>query len=117
MSTADYIVMGFGLILTLLNIANMMWVFKSRAQEPHKELEQRVTHLEKEVEQRITNLEREVSKQDERIFDADEKIRDLETATKMLLESTRALLANMISENLDEIKQAYKNLNEFLVNR
>jgi len=117
MATIDYVVMGFGLILTLLNIVNMIWIFKGRAQEPHKELEQRVTNLEKEVEHRITNLEREVSKQDERIFDADEKIKDLETATKMLLESTRALLANMISENLDEIKQAYKNLNEFLVNR
>lgn len=106
MATLDYAVIGFGLILTLLNIANMMWVLKSRAQEPHKELEQRVT-----------NLEKEVSKLDERIFDEDEKIKDLESATKMLLESTRALLANMISNNPEEIKQAYKNLNDFLVNR
>lgn len=106
MNTLDYVVIGFGLILTLLNIANMMWVLKSRAQEPHKDLEKRVS-----------NLEKEVSKLDERIFDEDEKIQDLESATKMLLESTRALLANMISENPDEIKQAYKNLNEFLVNR
>ena len=106
MNTLDYVIMGFGLILTLLNIANMMWVFKSRAQEPHKDLENRVS-----------NLEKEVSKLDERIFDEDKKIQDLESATKMLLESTRALLANMISENPDEIKQAYKNLNDFLVNR
>lgn len=106
MATIDYVVIGFSLILTLLNIVNMVWVLKSRAQEPHKELEQRVT-----------NLEKEVSKLDERIFDEDEKIKDLESATKMLLESTRALLANMISENPDEIKQAYKNLNDFLVNR
>ena len=106
MNTLDYVIMGFGLILTLLNIANMMWVFKSRAQEPHKE-----------IEQRVSNLEKEVSKLDERIFDEDEKIKNLEAATKMLLESTRALLANMISENPEEIKQAYKNLNEFLVNR
>ena len=106
MNTIDYVVMGFSLILTLLNIANMIWVMKGRMQEPHKELEQRVT-----------NLEKEVSKLDERIYDEDEKIRDLEESTKMLLESTRALLANMISENPDEIKQAYNNLNKFLVNR
>ena len=106
MNTIDYVVIGFSLILTLLNIINMVWVLKSRAQEPHKDLEKRVS-----------NLEKEVSKLDERIFDEDEKIKDLEAATKMLLESTRALLANMISENIDEIKQAYKNLNNFLVNR
>lgn len=106
MNTLDYVIMGFSLILTLLNVANMIWVFKGRMQEPHKELEQRVS-----------NLEKEVSKLDERIFDEDEKIKDLESATKMLLESTRALLANMISENPDEIKQAYKNLNDFLVRR
>jgi len=106
MSTLDYVVIGFSLVLTLLNIVNMVTVLKTKASEPHKDLENRVS-----------NLEKEVSKLDERIFDEDKKIQDLESATKMLLESTRALLSNMISENPEEIKAAYKNLNDFLVNR
>lgn len=106
MNTLDYIVIGFSLILTGLNIVNMAWVFKTRAQEPHKELEKRVS-----------NLEAEVSKLDERIYDEDVKIKDVEDATRLLLESTRALLSNLINNNPEDIEAAYKKLNAFLINR
>jgi predicted nuclease with TOPRIM domain len=84
----------------------MVWVFKTRAQEPHKELEKRVS-----------NLEAEVSKLDEKIYDEDVKIKDVEDATRLLLESTRALLSNLINNNPEDIEAAYKKLNAFLINR
>lgn len=106
MNNFDYIAIGFSLVLTILNIVNMVWVIKSRAQEPHKELEKRVA-----------NLEKEVSKLDERIYDEDVKIKDVEEATRLLLESTRALLSNLIYNKPEDVEEAYKKLNAFLINR
>lgn len=102
----DNIVIVFTLVMTVLNIVNMVWVLKTRTQEPQKELEKRVA-----------NLEKEVSKLDERIYDEDVKIKDVEEATRLLLESTRALLSNLIYNKPEDIEEAYKKLNAFLINR
>lgn len=103
----ENVVIIIGLILTVLNIINMMWLFKSRSQEPQKALATRVAHLEDEMGE----VRRHLSNDNLRI-------EELERGNRVLMKSIGALLSHGIDgNNIDEMKVAREELNDFLISR
>ena len=107
MNTTEILVLGFGLVLTILNIVERIILFKDKAKQPHLQHETRISALEIEVR----NL-------NDKLTDDSERIIDLEEGTKVLMMSIGALLSHGIEgNNTDEMKKAKTELNKYLYNR
>ena len=107
MNTTEILVLGFGLVLTILNIVERIILFRDKAKQPHLQHETRISAL--EVEVRDLN---------DKLTDDSERISDLEEGTKVLMKSISALLSHGIDgNNTDEMKAAKNELNNYLYNR
>ena len=107
MSTAEILVLGFGLVLTILNIIERVILLKDKAKQPHLQHEQRINALESEVK----NIE-------DKLNDDSERIAELEMGTRVLMKSIGALLSHGIDgNNTDEMRVAREELNDFLISK
>lgn len=107
MTTTEILVLGFGLVLTILNIVERIILFKDKAKQPHLQHEQRINALESEVK----SIEGKLS-------DDNSRISDLEMGGRVLLKSMGALLSHGIDgNNTDEMKLAREELNDYLISR
>lgn len=107
MNTTEILVLGFGLVLTILNIIERVILFKDKAKQPH------LQH-----EQRINTLEAEVKSIEGKLSDDNSRISDLEMGGRVLLKSMGALLSHGIDgNNTDEMKLAREELNDYLISR
>ena len=107
MTTTEILVLGFGLVLTILNIIERIILFKDKAKQPH------LQH-----EQRIVALESEVKSIDDKLNADNSRITDLEMGGRVLLKSMGALLSHGIDgNNTDEMKLAREELNDYLISR
>lgn len=107
MNTTEILVLGFGLVLTILNIVERIILFKDKLNKPHLQHETRISTLEVEV--------RDLRNQ---LTDDSERIKDLEEGTKVLMKSIGALLSHGIDgNNTEEMVEAKSDLNEYLYDR
>ena len=107
MNTTEILVLGFGLVLTILNIVERIILFKDKLSRPHLQHEARISAVEVEV--------RDLRNQ---LTDDSERIKDLEKGTKVLMKSIGALLSHGIDgNNTEEMVEAKDDLNEYLYNR
>ena len=107
MNTTDIMVLGFGLVLTILNIIERVILLKDKAKQPHLQHEKRIAALEAEVK----NI-------DEKLNADNSRITDLEMGGRVLLKSMGALLSHGIDgNNTDEMKLAREELNDYLISR
>lgn len=105
MDTVSYIALIFGLVLTIVNIIERLIIFVKHAKGPHIQHENRILALESEVKE----IKETISSEDERVI-------ELEEGTKVLMKSISALLSHGIDgNNTDEMKEAKKELNAFLI--
>lgn len=103
---ADLVLYG-GLLLTILNIIDRSTILKERTEKPRKELEERVDSL----DNRIAEIENKLKNYDYRVI-------QLEDGVKVLLRSMSALLSHSIEgNNLEEMKDARDDLNEYLISK
>jgi len=103
---ADLVLYG-GLLLTILNIIDRSTILKEKTEKPRKELEERVDSL----DNRIAEIENKLKNYDYRVI-------QLEDGVKVLLKSMSALLSHSIDgNNLDEMKDARDDLNEYLISK
>ena len=103
---ADLVLYG-GLLLTILNIIDRSTILKEKTEKPRKEMEERVDSL----DGRITDIENKLKNYDYRVI-------QLEDGVKVLLRSMSALLSHSIDgNNLDEMKDARDDLNEYLISK
>jgi exonuclease VII small subunit len=103
---ADLVLYG-GLLLTILNIIDRSTILKERTEKPRKELEERVDSL----DNRIAEIENKLKNYDYRVI-------QLEDGVKVLLRSMSALLSHSIDgNNLEEMKDARDDLNEYLISK
>ena len=103
---ADLVLYG-GLLLTILNIIDRSTILKERTEKPRKELEERVDSL----DNRIAEIENKLKNYDYRVI-------QLEDGVKVLLRSMSALLSNSIDgNNIEEMKDARDDLNEYLISK
>jgi exonuclease VII small subunit len=103
---ADLVLYG-GLLLTILNIIDRSTILKEKTEKPRKELEERVDSL----DNRIAEIENKLKNYDYRVI-------QLEDGVKVLLRSMSALLSHSIDgNNLDEMKDARDDLNEYLISK
>lgn len=103
---ADLVLYG-GLLLTILNIIDRSTILKEKTEKPRKEMEERVDSL----DGRITEIENKLKNYDYRVI-------QLEDGVKVLLKSMSALLSHSIDgNNLEEMKDARDDLNEYLISK
>jgi exonuclease VII small subunit len=103
---ADLVLYG-GLLLTILNIIDRSTILKEKTEKPRKELEERVDSL----DNRIAEIENKLKNYDYRVI-------QLEDGVKVLLKSMSALLSHSIDgNNLEEMKDARDDLNEYLISK
>lgn len=103
---ADLVLYG-GLLLTILNIIDRSTILKEKTEKPRKEMEERVDSL----DGRITEIENKLKNYDYRVI-------QLEDGVKVLLRSMSALLSHSIDgNNLEEMKDARDDLNEYLISK
>jgi exonuclease VII small subunit len=103
---ADLVLYG-GLLLTILNIIDRSTILKEKTEKPRKELEERVDSL----DNRIAEIENKLKNYDYRVI-------QLEDGVKVLLRSMSALLSHSIDgNNLEEMKDARDDLNEYLISK
>ena len=105
--TPQDLVLYFGLILTLLNIIDRSSLLKEKAKAPQKEMEIRINSLEEKVDRLNTYLTNDNA-----------RIENLEEGGRVLLKSLGALLSHGIDgNNVQEMKAAKEELNEYLIRR
>ena len=103
---ADLVLYG-GLLLTILNIIDRSTILKEKTEKPRKEMEERVDSL----DNRIAEIENKLKNYDYRVI-------QLEDGVKVLLRSMSALLSHSIDgDNLEEMKDARDDLNEYLISK
>jgi restriction endonuclease S subunit len=103
---ADLVLYG-GLLLTILNIIDRSTILKEKTEKPRKEMEERVDSL----DNRIAEIENKLKNYDYRVI-------QLEDGVKVLLRSMSALLSHSIDgNNLEEMKDARDDLNEYLISK
>ena len=95
------------IVLSGLNIINVVLILKDKASAPNKEQDRRISLVEEDV--------RELKKkQDTSYADID----NLKSANKILMKSMSALLSHGIEgNNVSEMKLAREELNEYLFDR
>ena len=96
-----------GAILTILNIIDKVIVLKTKADEPERIVENRVTALEKDVSEI------------KRYLDNDKKsIDELRASNNIILRVLFALLNHEVTGNsIDKLKEIQTDLQDFLANR
>jgi len=105
--TPQDLVLYFGLLLTILNIIDRSTLLKEKAKAPQKEMEHRITQLEDKVD-KLGSFATNDNK----------RIENLEEGGRVLLKSLGALLSHGIDgNNVDEMKLAREELNEYLIGR
>jgi hypothetical protein len=105
--TPQDLVLYFGLILTILNIIDRSSLLKEKAKAPQKEMEIRINALEDKVDRLNTYLSNDNA-----------RIENLEEGGRVLLKSLGALLSHGIDgNNVQEMKAAREELNEYLIRR
>lgn len=105
--TPQDLVLFFGLILTVLNIIDRSSLLKEKAKAPQKEMEIRINALEDKVDRLSTFLTNDNA-----------RIENLEEGGRVLLKSLGALLGHGIDgNNIQEMKMAREELNEYLIRR
>ena len=105
--TPQDLVLYFGLILTILNIIDRSSLLKEKAKAPQKEMEIRINALEDKVDRLNTYLTNDNA-----------RIENLEEGGRVLLKSLGALLSHGIDgNNVQEMKAAKEELNEYLIRR
>ena len=107
MISPQEIVLYSGIALTFLNIIDRMHTVKERANEPHKQNEERIIRLEQEVDEIKNFMEKDRMRLD-----------DLEKGGRILIEALSALLGHGIDgNNKDEMESARAKLNKYLIER
>ena len=107
-----------GLVLTILNIVDKTATLKARATEPEKEQNKRLD----DIEDSIRRIKERLDDGNKR-FEADAaKIRALEenmrTSNKVIIESLQALTVHALdNSHVDELKEAKKTLDSYLLSR
>ena len=105
--TPNDLVLYFGLLLTILNIIDRATLLREKAKSPQKEMEHRLTQLEDKVEKLSTYS-----------TNNNARIENLEEGGRVLLKSLGALLSHGIDgNNIQEMKLAREELNEYLIRR
>ena len=105
--TPNDLVLYFGLLLTILNIIDRVTLLREKAKSPQKEMEHRLTQLEDKVEKLSTYATSDNA-----------RIENLEEGGRVLLKSLGALLSHGIDgNNIQEMKLAREELNEYLIRR
>lgn len=105
--TPNDLVLYFGLLLTILNIVDRATLLREKAKSPQKEMEHRLTQLEDKVEKLSTYATNDNT-----------RIENLEEGGRVLLKSLGALLSHGIDgNNIQEMKLAREELNEYLIRR
>lgn len=105
--TPNDLVLYFGLLLTILNIIDRATLLREKAKSPQKEMEHRLTQLEDKVEKLSTYSTNDNA-----------RIENLEEGGRVLLKSLGALLSHGIDgNNVQEMKLAREELNEYLIRR
>ena len=105
--TPNDTVLYFGLLLTILNIIDRVTLLREKAKAPQKEMEHRLTQLEDKVEKLSTYSTNDNA-----------RIENLEEGGRVLLKSLGALLSHGIDgNNIQELKLAREELNEYLIRR
>ena len=116
--TPELIVGIFGLILTVLSIANTFLILRDRAQAPQKELERRF----KEYDDRLDKITQRIDRHDVYFDNDNKRLKSQEKATTILLQSVLAIMTYLqsIPVNNEEAKQnfskAVMDLNNYLTN-
>lgn len=101
------VVLWTGLILTLLNILDRVSILREKSKAPYKELEQRITVMESQVSKMATYLDND-----------NKRIIHLEEGGRVILKSLGALLSHGIDgNNINEMKVAREELNDYLIGR
>lgn len=96
-----------GLLLTILNIIDKMSTINARAKEPEKEQNDRLKALEDEVKEIKDKLNND-----------NERIQAHEKSEKVMMQALKALLSHSIDgNNVDEMKDAAKGLDAYLINK
>ena len=105
--TPNDLVLYFGLLLTILNIIDRVTLLREKAKSPQKEMEHRLTQLEDKVEKLSAYATNDNT-----------RIENLEEGGRVLLKSLGALLSHGIDgNNIQEMKLAREELNEYLIRR
>ena len=105
--TPNDLVLYFGLLLTILNIIDRVTLLREKAKSPQKEMEHRLTQLEDKVEKLSTYATSDNA-----------RIENLGEGGRVLLKSLGALLSHGIDgNNIQEMKLAREELNEYLIRR
>jgi len=95
------------LVLNVLNIIDRSTALKQKANEPMRKMEHRITQLEDKFEKLNTYATNDNA-----------RIENLEEGGRVLMKSIGALLSHGIEgNNLDEMKLAREELNEYLIRR
>lgn len=96
-----------GLLLTVLNIIDKMSTINARAREP-----------EKEQNERLQKLEDEVKDIKDKLNNDNERLTKHEKSEKVMMQALKALLSHSIDgNNVDEMKDAAKELDSYLINK
>ena len=96
--------MIIAILLSILNIINMIMVLKDKVSAPNDEQNRRLTLLEEDV--------RDLKKRHDNAYD---DIDNLKIANKVIMKSMSALLSHGIEgNNIDEMKLAREELNDYL---
>jgi hypothetical protein len=115
------IIAVIGLILTILNIADKVVTFSTRAKEPDKQRDERIA----ELEEKYNTLEHTVSEQFERYNDyissntarIDFMEQDFKKVNTIIIKSLQALIDNSISgDAIEALKESKREINSYLLN-
>ncbi len=99
--------MWIGIILTVMNVIDRVFVYAAKAKAPAEKFEKRLN----ELDQEIKNIKAKA-------FDDGDRIGNLEKSTKVLIKGVGALLSHGIDgNNTEEMKEARSNLNDYLVEK
>lgn len=105
--TPQDVVLYSGLALTFLNIIDRIFVYFTKAREPMRL-----------VEQRLENVEKEMDSMKSKLCNDNTRIINLEEGGRVLLTCMGALLSHGIDgNNIEEMKKARKELNDYLINK
>lgn len=96
-----------GLLLTVLNIIDKMSTINQRAREP-----------EREQNERLQKLEDEVKDIKDKLNNDNERLTKHEKSEKVMMQALKALLSHSIDgNNTEEMKDAAKELDSYLINK
>lgn len=105
--TPEGIALFIVVIMNITSIIERSLGFKDRADKPHKELEEKVDRLDDEIQEIKNKLKND-----------NWRIEQLEEGGRVLLKSMGALLTHGIDgNNIEEMKLAREELNEYLIRR